>query len=100
MDIYTWLLRQNGFKLSDTGYFVYANGKTDTKAFDGKLEFDITLISYKPNDSWVEKVVIKAHKILMKDSIPQPGEDCDYCIYRKTVQNIENRSVRKQEELF
>jgi len=32
MEIYQWLLRQNGLKVSDTGYFVYCNGKTDRKA--------------------------------------------------------------------
>ena len=27
MEIYRWLFINNGFKVSDTGYFVYANGK-------------------------------------------------------------------------
>lgn len=43
MEIYQWLLRQNGYKVSDTGYFVYCNGDTDKEAFDGKLEFNILL---------------------------------------------------------
>ena len=29
MEVYQWLFRQNNFKVSDTGYFVYANGKRD-----------------------------------------------------------------------
>ena len=33
MEIYQWLLRKNGFKVSDTGYFVYANGITDARSF-------------------------------------------------------------------
>ena len=44
MEVYQWLFRQNGYKVSDTGYFVYCNGNTDRQAFDAKLEFDITLI--------------------------------------------------------
>ena len=44
MEVYQWLLRHNDLKVSDTGYFVYANGKRDREAFDGKLEFDIKLI--------------------------------------------------------
>jgi hypothetical protein len=51
MEVYQWLLRQNGHKVSNTGYFVYCNGKKDRKAFDGKLDFDITLIPHKGNDS-------------------------------------------------
>ena len=54
MEIYQWLFRQSGFKVADTGYFVYCNGDKDKKAFDAKLEFNITLIPYKGNDSWVE----------------------------------------------
>ena len=37
MEIYQWLFRQNGFTVSNTGYFVYCNGNSDAKAFDGKL---------------------------------------------------------------
>ena len=35
MEVYQWLLRKNGYTVSDTGYFVYCNGKTDRAAFDG-----------------------------------------------------------------
>lgn len=85
MEVYQWLLRQNGHKVSDTGYFVYCNGKTDCKAFDGKLEFDLTLIPYKGNDSWVEKTIIDAHKCLCSDKIPEAAPDCDYCKYVEAV---------------
>ena len=46
MEIYQWLLRQSGFKVADTGYFVYCNGRKSEESFDGKLEFDIKLIPY------------------------------------------------------
>jgi len=51
MEIYQWLIRRNGYKVSDTGYFVYCNGRKDLEKFDGKLEFDITLIAHKGNDN-------------------------------------------------
>ncbi|MCR4260858.1 MAG: PD-(D/E)XK nuclease family protein [Candidatus Colwellbacteria bacterium] len=81
MEFYQWLLRQNGFDVSDTGYFVYVNGKTDRKAFDGKLEFDVKLIAYKGNGSWIEDTLIKIKETLESDEIPQSGNDCDYCRY-------------------
>src|SRR4030067_355482 len=52
MEIYQWLFRKNGFKVSSIGYFVYCNGITDRKAFDGKLEFDVRLIPYEGDESW------------------------------------------------
>jgi len=81
MEIYQWLLRQNGYRVSDTGYFVYCNGRADRKAFDGKLEFDVTLIPYKGNDSWVEKILLEIKKCLDTDELPAAGENCDYCAY-------------------
>jgi len=85
MEVYQWLFRQNGFKVSDTGYFVYCNGQTDRKAFDGKLEFDIKIIPYIGDDAWVEPAIIKAHKCLMSDKIPEAGANCDYCHYVRAV---------------
>ncbi len=85
MEVYQWLLRQNGYKVSSTGYFVYCNGQTDRKAFDGKLEFDITLIPYTGNDGWVEKTIVEAHRCLNGDKIPEADPDCDYCNYISTI---------------
>lgn len=81
MEVYQWLLRQNGYTVSSTGYFVYCNGITDKDAFDAKLEFDITLIAYEGDDSWVEPTLLDIKKCLDSSVIPPSGEDCDYCSY-------------------
>lgn len=85
MEVYQWLLRQNGHKVSDTGYFVYCNGRTDREAFDARLEFDITLIAYKGKDDWVDKTIKQAHKCLNFKRIPKADPDCDYCNYIRAV---------------
>lgn len=89
MEVYQWLLRQNGYKVSDTGYFVYANGKTDREAFDAKLEFDLTLITYKGNSSWIEGTLQNAHACLCANIIPAAHKGCDYCSYREAVSGHE-----------
>ncbi len=83
MEVYQWLLRQNGFKVSDTGYFVYVNGRTDVDTFDAKLEFDMKILPYKGDDSWVEETLRDIKKTLESEAIPTSGEDCDYCKYRE-----------------
>ncbi len=88
MEVYQWLLRKNGLKVSNTGYFVYCNGVTDTDKFDNKLEFKISLIPYKGDDSWVEKAITDAHACLNSDSIPECSTDCDFCSYFNEVTNI------------
>ncbi len=85
MEIYQWLLRQNGLKVCSTGYFVYCNGKTDRGMFDARLEFDINLIPYVGDDSWIPKVISDIKKCLDGDQIPDSGLDCDYCAYVKSV---------------
>ncbi len=81
MEIYQWLIRRNGYAVSDTGYFVYCNGYRDRAAFDGKLEFDVTLIAHEGDDTWVEDTIERAHACLSADTIPAAGADCDFCAY-------------------
>ncbi len=88
MEVYQWLLRQNGLNVSDTGYFVYCNGRTDVEAFDGKIEFDVTLIPYKGSDHWVEKTLYEIKDLLDSDLLPRSGDDCDFCLYRKEVRKV------------
>ncbi|MBU0476497.1 PD-(D/E)XK nuclease family protein [Patescibacteria group bacterium] len=85
MEVYQWLLRQNGYKVSDTGYFVYCNGIADAEAFDQKLEFRVNLIPYIGSDSWVEKTIIEAKECLNSNKIPESGLDCDYCSYIEAI---------------
>lgn len=88
MEVYQWLLRQNGFEVSDTGYFVYANGRTDVRAFDGKLEFAVTLHPYTGNADWVEDTLLEIKAALDSEAIPEPGADCDYCRYREAAGKV------------
>lgn len=90
MEIYQWLLRHqpDGFTVSPMGYFLYVNGRTDVDAFDGKLEFAAKIIPYEGDDSWVEKTLMDAKAVLDSDQFPQASFDCDYCVYRKAVQDV------------
>ena len=81
MEVYQWLLRKNGLKVSDTGYFVYCTGKLDRTAFDKKIEFDVNLIPHKGDDSWVDSVLTRIKKCLDSKAIPKPKDGCDHCAY-------------------
>lgn len=93
IEIYQWLFRKNGFAVSPTGYFVYANGRADAEAFDGKLEFDVELIPYTGSDTWVEPTVYDLKAMLMSDEIPPIGTSfgggpCDFCTYRENAGKV------------
>ena len=100
MEFYQWLLRKNGFQVSDTGYFVYCNGDADKEAFDAKLEFDIKLIPYTGKDDWIESTLKKAKETLDSNIIPEAHTDCDYCKYREAardVQIIAQKKIKNEE---
>lgn len=88
VEVYQWLFRQNGFPVSKTAYFVYANGQTDRKAFDAKLEFDVTVLPYEGDDSWVPEALMNIRKTLMSEDVPEKGASCEYCAYRDAAGKI------------
>lgn len=88
MEIYQWLLRQNGFKVSNMGYFVYANGDKDKEAFDAKLEFKVEILPYTGSDAWIEESLQNAKKCL-NGELPSPGPKCEYCDYRSSTRKHE-----------
>ena len=89
VEVYQWLFRQNGFDVSSVSYFVYCNGITDKEAFDGRLEFNIKLIPYKADHSWMESTLQKIKSCLDSDELPERNPDCDFCAYRRSTQAIE-----------
>ncbi len=57
--MYQWLLRQNGHRVSNRAYWVYANGDVESEAFSQTLQFRTTVIPHKENDSWVESQFLR-----------------------------------------
>ena len=94
MGIYQWLLKQNGFKVSGTGYFVYANAGSDKAAFDGWLEFEVTLVPCEGTTDWVEPALIGAKTCLDSELIPLSGDSCDFCKYREAAGQAFKESVQ------
>ncbi len=88
MEIYQWLVRRNELPVSNTGYFVYCNGKTDIDKFDGKLEFDLTLIAYNGSDNWVENKIKEIYACIQSEVVPEADSDCDFCRYRAAVKEV------------
>lgn len=91
MEIYQWLLRRNGLEVSDTGYFVYANGRTDLDGFYDKVEFRTIIIPYTGSDKWVEQAIIDMKACMDSDKMPAVGrqvmdnqKDCEFCLYAKS----------------
>ena len=82
LEVYQWLFRNNGFTVSDTGYFVYANGDQSSDGFYDTLQFKTKLIPYTGSADWIESTLLQAKEALSSDAIPEAGKWCDFCPYR------------------
>ena len=88
MEFYQWLLRKNGLLVSDTGYFVYTNGRRDLSAFQNRLEFKTKLLSYTGSDSWIEPALNELYYLLEQDEIPTRSQECAYCKYETDLRLV------------
>lgn len=99
MEVYQWLLRQNGFKVSDTAYFVYANGNAEADGFYNKVEFKTKLIAYDGNSDWVEPVLLDIKKTLDMTAMPKSSETCKYCGYTGSRLQLAFEHLQKHKKL-
>ena len=83
LEMYQWLFRKNGFDVQNIGYFVYCNGVKENVMFNNELKFNVKLLPYKGDDSWIDKTVKEIYKVLNSDDIPEPNPNCEYCRYVK-----------------
>lgn len=102
MEVYQWLLRQNGFRVSDTGYFVYCNGRLDLDGFNSRVEFSIKVIPYTGKDDWIEPTIYKLKECLESPDMPPNDVSCEYCTYARSRTELTLRALhaKKQPKLI
>jgi hypothetical protein len=104
LEVYQWLLRQNGFDVNDTGYFVYTNGRVDLDGFNDKVEFRTKIIPYKGDDNWIEPTLVKMKACLESDEMPPVGMaamggPCDFCSYARARTELTIKELRSSHKL-
>jgi hypothetical protein len=65
-------------------------GGNNWKLSRSKIDFDVSLIAHKGNDSWVEEA-LRETKECLDCEIPESNFGCDMCNYRKAVNEVENK---------
>jgi CRISPR/Cas system-associated exonuclease Cas4 (RecB family) len=101
LEVYQWLLRQNGFKVNDTGYFVYTNARFDLEGFNDKVEFKTKLIPYTGSDSWIEPTLAKMKACMEAPDMPPVGDSamggpCEFCTYAKARTELTLNHIKKK----
>lgn len=85
LGVYRWLLEQNGFTVSETGYLVYANADKSLDAFNDKLVFVTTVVSVVTDVSWIEECLVAIKACLESSALPAIGDSCEFCPYREAA---------------
>jgi CRISPR/Cas system-associated exonuclease Cas4 (RecB family) len=98
METYQWLLRANGFKVSDTGYFVYATGDMNADGFNDVIAFNTHVFPHVGSDEWVEQTLLKMKKCLEGDipevGVAAMGGPCEYCTYARARTELTLKSLQ------
>ena len=81
MDIYVHILRNMGFKVSDTTYFMVCNGEKTNDFFENRIDFKTVLVPYKSDPSWIPNKIIDMKKTLDSKDVPEYNVNCESCAY-------------------
>jgi len=79
VELYQWILRRNGFDVSDTVYFLYCDGdRFDDRDFlrqeDAVMQFKMSLFEYEGDDSWVEDTLLAIKETLLLSHCPEHAQ--------------------------
>jgi CRISPR/Cas system-associated exonuclease Cas4 (RecB family) len=101
LETYQWLLRQNGFQVSSTGYFVYTNGRLDLDGFHNRVEFKTKIIPYTGSDAWIEPTLLKMKACMDSEDMPPVGDNimggaCAYCTYARQRTELTLKHIQKK----
>lgn len=99
LEVYSWLLRKKGFKVSATGYILFAMCNTFADSFSKKLEFKMKLEPVQLEDSWIEPELQKIRKLIDGEEMPKAGDSCDFCAYNQKIKKLDEPHVT-QNTLF
>lgn len=81
IEVYQWILRQLGYKVSNTGYWLYETARNNIDSFDQRLVFDARLISHEGDTSWIEPTLLNIKRDLENFELVESNETCEQCAY-------------------
>ena len=67
LEVYSWLLQQNSFDVSDTGYLMYYNGDASKPHLGKEMHFRRTLVPFTLDTSWIGPQVEEMYNCLQLD---------------------------------
>lgn len=88
LSFYNYLLRKNGLKTVNFGFFVYATAITSKNHFNNELKFSTNLIKEEIDDTWTEPVLDEIQSLLKNNIIPDKNKNCNHCLYTESINRV------------
>ena len=90
MDLYVWVMRQKGFDVSSTGYFLYCDGDRFSdynflQDDDASMRFAMSLIEYEVDTTWIEPTLENIKSCLTNPTAPPHNPYCEYGVFISEV---------------
>lgn len=82
IELYQWLLQQNGLPMSQTAYFLYCTGDPTYNTFNGTLHFRQHVIAYEGQNQWVDAALDALQACYAHPNPPESNAACVYCAYK------------------
>jgi hypothetical protein len=61
-----------------------------------QIDFDVHLIAYEGNDTWIEPIIHALHKCLQGDAPLELATNCDYCVFLGARMPLEQEETLAQ----
>ncbi len=99
LEVYSWLLKQKGFKVSQVGYLLFAMCSTFADSFNKKLEFKMKLEPVDLDDLWILPELQKIRQLIGEEKLPNASESCEFCAYNRKIKKLDE-PLATQNTLF
>lgn len=86
LDIYTWLLDENGYPTKNVGYLVFFAPQNILS--NNLIKFEITPKKIETSKENAKEIFYKALNVLNSDKIPEKHENCEYCHWFEDIHDI------------
>lgn len=85
VEMYQYLLRGNGFDVSDTAYFLFLTADKSSDSLDETLRFTSEVLPYVGSTDWIDEELVRARACLDADQPPAVDLTCEWCTWASIV---------------
>jgi CRISPR/Cas system-associated exonuclease Cas4 (RecB family) len=99
LEVYSWLLAENGLPVDKTAYLYYSTGNNTLPNFNDNLQFETHIIAVSLDWNWVDPTLNAMIDLIDEVDPPAASKDCNYCNYfekRTRLMELVNTTIEHE----